>query len=92
MNQQLLRFQERCDTAAKWLLVLEFAAFPVFLGLANALLLLILICWVAAGRLGATRKFDRQSNCRATCCVVCIHCAFSLLVCGHTRRYFAAPQ
>jgi O-antigen ligase len=42
-------FKTRCDTAAKCLLVAEFAMFPIFLGVANTLLPLIALCWLLAG-------------------------------------------
>jgi O-antigen ligase len=38
-----------CDTAAKCLLVAEFAMFPIFLGVANALLAFIALLWLLAG-------------------------------------------
>ncbi|MEO7127876.1 MAG: hypothetical protein ABI040_03270, partial [Rhodoferax sp.] len=45
----MTRLQERFDLAAKWALVGVFLSFPVALGLANTLSVVVLLCWLAAG-------------------------------------------
>jgi O-antigen ligase len=55
----LEKFKTSCDTAAKCLLVAEFAAFPVFMGLANTLMAFILVLWLLAG--GFRRRFESVS-------------------------------
>jgi O-antigen ligase len=54
-------FKARCDTAAKCLLVAEFAMFPIFLGVANTLLPLIALLWLLSGNFAQRWQSIRSS-------------------------------
>lgn len=45
----LSSISNRCNTAAQWTLVAAFGAFPIALGLANALMLLAVLLWCLGG-------------------------------------------
>lgn len=74
----------RREQAALALTVLLFAAFPTVLGLANALMLLVLVLWVLSGRFVA-----RWAAVRANPVVWCVLALYGLMLVGVV--YTSAP-